>query len=149
VILLSYWDWDGYLAEAYAAGAAGFVLKRSGPDELANAVRASHSHRIFTLAQLQRIHRWESGVAAPLNSLAAREWDVLWEVVAGKSNREIALDLTLSESTVEKYVSTVLRKLNLASRSGLLAYVMRNRLGSPGRKLTFATGRPVVHARTR
>jgi DNA-binding NarL/FixJ family response regulator len=134
VVLLSYWDWDVYLAVAYAAGASGFVLKRSSPEILAEVISAALSRGRFSVQQLQRIYRWESAVRAPLRGLACRERDVLWGVADGKSNREIAIDLTLSESTVEKYVSTILRKLNLPSRAGLQAYILQNQLSAVNRR---------------
>jgi len=84
---------------------------------------------------MNRIHRWycrsdhwRRTVDGRLETLGARERDVLRLVAAGGSNREIAQALTLSESTVEKHVGALLRKLAVHSRTGLLAFVLRHHL---------------------
>jgi DNA-binding NarL/FixJ family response regulator len=138
VVLTSYWDWDIHLAGALDAGAAGFLLKRTPPAELVRSIRQAASRPIFTPGQLKRIHLWERSVGARLRGISLREWDVLWLTSTGKSNREIAEALMVSESTVEKHISTLLRKLDVSSRSGLLAYVLQHHLNSGLRALASA-----------
>ncbi len=128
VILLSYWDWDLYLAAALRAGAAGFLSKRATTAELLETLRVAPCSPAFATEQLLRVERWEAMVAAPLRSLAPRERAIFWLMAAGKSNRAIAERLNLAVHTVEGYVSDVLHKLGLPSSAGLLAYVLQHHL---------------------
>jgi DNA-binding NarL/FixJ family response regulator len=128
VILLSYWDWDIYLAGAMRAGASGFVSKRAPAAELLEAISLAPLCPAFTAEQLLRAERWEAMVAAPLRSLAPRERDIVWLLAAGKSNRDIAETLHLAAHTVDGYASSVLHKLGMHSSAGLLAYVLQHHL---------------------
>jgi DNA-binding NarL/FixJ family response regulator len=128
VLVLSNLDWDIYLAEAWSDGAAGFLSKRATGREVAHAVQQAVRGQIFTLEQLRRIATWETALGDQLRSLGSRERDVLRLVATGSGNREIAWHLDLSENTVEKYVSNILRKLDARSRTELLALVLQHRL---------------------
>jgi DNA-binding NarL/FixJ family response regulator len=129
VVMLTAFDWDVYLAQAWHAGAAAFVIKSDDSTMLIGIIRQVHTgQRAFTPEQLHRIATWQREVAAPLATLTARERAVLRLVVAGKSNRAIAEALVISQSTVEKHVSALLRKLGLRSARELLAFVIAHRL---------------------
>jgi DNA-binding NarL/FixJ family response regulator len=129
VVMLTAFDWDVYLAQAWHAGAAAFVVKTADVDTLADVIRRVHTgQRVFSPAQHARIATWQREVAAPLATLTARERAVLRLVVAGKSNRAIAEALVISQSTVEKHISALLRKLGLRSARELLAFVIAHRL---------------------
>jgi two-component system response regulator DevR len=129
VVMLTAFDWDVYLAQAWHAGAAAFVIKSDDINVLIAIIRQVHAgRRAFTPEQLHRIATWQREVAAPLATLTARERAVLRLVVAGKSNRAIAEALVISQSTVEKHVSALLRKLGLRSARELLAFVIAHRL---------------------
>lgn len=133
VMLTSYADSEA-LFEAIAAGASGYVLKRIGSDELVEAVRTvaageSMLDHAVTGAVLERLRAAaRSEEAGAFADLTEQERRVLAEVASGASNREIGSRLDLAEKTVRNYVSNVLAKLSLASRSQAAAYAIRHRL---------------------
>ena len=133
IMLTSYADEEA-LFEAIAAGAAGYVLKRIGSNELVQAIRTVAAGRSLldpsvTAAVLERVRsatqQEESGAFAELTDQERR---VLAHLADGASNREIAESMALAEKTVRNYVSSILAKLGLASRSQAAAYAIRNRL---------------------
>jgi DNA-binding NarL/FixJ family response regulator len=122
VLVLTTFEDDDYLYRALHAGASGFALKRSGPEELAHAIRVVASGTSLVLPDLTRrliagrARSRPSGPAA-LPDLTAREADVLRQVAAGLSNTEIAARLHLSRETVKTHVSSVLVKLGARDRT--------------------------------
>lgn len=133
IMLTSYADEDAVF-ESIAAGAAGYVLKRIGSDELLDAIRTVADGRSLldpavTAAVLDRVrhvtHAEESGA---FGELTEQERRVLAHVADGESNREIASAMQLAEKTVRNYVSNILAKLGLASRAQAAAFAIRNRL---------------------
>jgi len=133
VMLTSYADEEA-LFDAISAGAAGYVLKRIGSDELVSAVRTvaggqSMLDPAVTAAVLERLrraaHAEESGA---FSELTEQERRVLAHLAHGASNREIATAMELAEKTVRNYVSNILAKLSLASRAQAAAFAIRNRL---------------------
>jgi DNA-binding NarL/FixJ family response regulator len=133
VMLTSYADEDA-LFEAIAAGASGYVLKRIGSQELVDAIRTvadggSLLDPAVTAKVLARVRNAtqleEAGAFAELTDQERR---VLAHLAEGESNREIAHAMTLAEKTVRNYVSSILAKLSLASRSQAAAYAIRKRL---------------------
>lgn len=128
VLLLSQWDWDVYLAAARAALAQGFLLRQQPTAELVRAIRDSRQRKLFTSEQLERIGTWVANVGQLLITLTPRQWDVLWLVAAGMSNRDIASHMSLSENTVEKHIGAILGKLGLPSRASLLGFILQNHL---------------------
>jgi DNA-binding NarL/FixJ family response regulator len=130
VLMLSFCDWDIYLAEARDAGAAGFLLRSAPASEVIQAIGQVRRGPVFTDSQLERITAWRCGVGEQVATLAPREWEVLWLLSSGITNREIARRLDLSEHTVEKHVSSILHKLGVESRFALLAFIHRHQLGA-------------------
>ncbi len=137
IMLTSHADSDA-LFEAIEAGASGYVLKRIGSDELVEAVRTvagggSLLDPGVTRPVLERIRNAgrleEAGAFADLTEQERR---VLAHVADGASNRQIADRMGLAEKTVRNYVSNVLAKLALESRSQAAAYAIRNRLPERG-----------------
>jgi DNA-binding NarL/FixJ family response regulator len=128
VVLLGQRDWDVYLAAARAARAHGYLMRTAPTAELVSAIRDARRRSLFTPEQLDRISTWGWTVGRKLLSLRPREWEVLWLVAAGRTNREIAEELVLSENTVEKHVSAMLSKLGVKSRVALLAFLLENHL---------------------
>lgn len=129
VILLSRFDWDVSLAEAFNAGAAGFLMKNIGSAELASAVmEAAQGHLLFTSQQLLRIRDWEQTCGKKLNSLSIRERQVLRLLQAGQGNREIAEALVITRNTVEKHVSAVMAKLQSRSRAELVSLLFQHHI---------------------
>jgi DNA-binding NarL/FixJ family response regulator len=117
---------------AMRAGAAGFLYKDVDPDALMRALRSVHDgHTVLApeaaRALLRTPHR--SGAVAGLDALTAREREVLAQLAEGRSNRQIARLLQMSEKTVKTHVSSVLAKLGVADRTQAALYAVRN---SPG-----------------
>jgi DNA-binding NarL/FixJ family response regulator len=123
VLVLTTFEDDDYLYRALLAGASGFALKRSSPDELAHAIRVVASGTSLVLPDLTRrliagrAERSRPQGAAALPDLTAREADVLRQLAAGLSNHEIAARLHLSRETVKSHVSSLLIKLGARDRT--------------------------------
>jgi two-component system response regulator DevR len=122
-ILLCENDWDIYLFSAYKAHCAGVLVRRLPTVTMINSIRQVHNETHFTHDQMKRIEQWQRTIGEELKSLKPREWKVLWQLSAGLSNRAIADWLGISKGTVEKYVSNLLTKFDLKSRSALLSYI--------------------------
>lgn len=115
---------------ALRAGAAGYVQKDIDPDALAGAIRSVHAGHVLL----------EPGIAAALlaqesqgggtraGALTERETEVLGLIARGRSNREIARALVLSEKTVKTHVSNILMKLDLADRTQAALWAVRHGL---------------------
>lgn len=124
VVILSTFDRDIFLARAYAAGAAGFVVKAAERDELIQIVRvAAQGKRAFTTDQMQRILNWQREIESRLRTLTLREQEVLKLIAAGHSNSQIASRLVVSIKTVECHVSRILDKLEFVSRRDVIIWV--------------------------
>ena len=114
---------------ALEAGAAGYLLKDAEPDELAAAIRAARDGEVHLDPVVAR--KLTQLMVAPgrtSSALTARERDVLVLVARGKSNREIADALVISERTARTHVSNVLVKLGLASRTQAALWAIREGL---------------------
>ena len=128
VIMLTTFDADEYVFAALRAGASGFLLKDSTPEELVNAVRVVVAGEALLTPRVTRTlitdfaSRPEPSnrVAPVLSGLTERELDVLRLVARGRANREIAEELVMAEQTVKTHVSRVLAKLNLRDRTQLV-----------------------------
>jgi DNA-binding NarL/FixJ family response regulator len=114
---------------AMRAGAAGFLYKDVDPDALVRAVRSVHDGNTVLAPEaagsLVRSRARATAVAG-LDALTAREREVLAQVAEGRSNREIARLLHMSEKTVKTHVSSVLAKLGVADRTQAALYAVRN-----------------------
>jgi len=133
VLVLTTFDLDEYLFGALEAGAAGFLLKNSSPEELVAAVRhVASGDAVLDPAVTGRVlARLAEGPApragaqpSPLASLTEREKDVFAALVKGLSNAEIARSLGVGEATAKTHVSRVLAKLGVRDRVAavILAY---------------------------
>jgi len=133
VIILTTFDLDEYVFEALRAGASGFLLKDVQPAQLVEAIRVVASGDALLAPSITRrlLDRFASSLPASeekpppaLESLTARELEILRLVAGGLSNAEIAKQLFLSGTTVKTHVSSVLRKLSLRDRvqAVVLAY---------------------------
>lgn len=133
VILTSYAD-DGFIAQALRAGAAGYVLKQVGGDELLRAVRVAARGETALDPQtaarvVARLTELESKADEDVvRDLSAREREVLRLAAAGKTNKAIGAALGLSDITVRNYLSTILEKLSLSNRVELAAFAIKHRL---------------------
>jgi len=133
LILTSYAD-DDLVVEAVNAGAAGYVLKQIGGEELLRAIRAVGAGDAvldpqITSRVLKRFRQLErSSSASAFRDLSEREMQVLRLVAEGKSNAEIGKELHLSPTTVRNHVSTILSKLGFSNRIEAAIYAVRNHI---------------------
>jgi len=133
LMLTSYTD-DDLVLEAINAGAAGYVLKQVGTDDLVQAVRAVGQgdavlDPAVTRKVLARVRQAEQEAhSAAFRDLSERELQVLALVAEGKTNAEIGEVLMLSEKTVRNHVSTILSKLDLTNRIEAATYAVRHHI---------------------
>ncbi len=120
---------------ALEAGATGYLLKDAEADEVAAAVRAAYAGEMHLdpavarlLAQRLRQRRTEKDAAEPLTE---RERDVLRLLGQGMSNKQIASALFITEGTARTYVSNILGKLGLTSRTQAALYAVEHKLAEP------------------
>lgn len=115
---------------AVRAGAAGYVYKDVDPPALAAAIRSVHAGHVLLHPDVARL--LADGDARPGQAeLTARERDVLAQVARGRSNREIARALSLSEKTVKTHVSAILGKLGVQDRTQAALHAVRTGLVDP------------------
>ena len=119
VLILTTFDDHELLLSATEAGAQGFMLKDSRPEDLAAAIRVLHDGgRHLEPMSPEGVRRHQPYAAPPVKaSLSAREREVLRLMAGGYSNREIAKALFLAEGTVKNYVSEILAKLDCRDRT--------------------------------
>ena len=138
VIMLTSYPDDEMVFGAVMAGASGYVLKQAGSTELVEAIRTvargeSLLDPSVTGKLLERMRSMGSEETAhPHEKLNPQERRILALIAEGKTNREIAEALYLSEKTVRNYVSMILSKLGLANRAEAAAYAVRQNLAPPG-----------------
>jgi DNA-binding NarL/FixJ family response regulator len=115
---------------ALEAGAAGYVLKDSDADDVAAAVRAAHRGelKIDPLVARRLMSPLRGRGVDRVAELTSRELDVLRLVAAGKPNKQIANELSISERTARTHVSRILRKLHLSSRTQAALWAVREGL---------------------
>ena len=136
VMLTSYPDEEAVLS-AIIAGASGYLLKQIRGRELVSALEAvargeSLLDSAVTEKVLERVRRMASGSATDdLAELTSQERKILVLVAEGKTNKEIAGEVFLSDKTVKNYVSSILGKLNLQRRTQAAAFVAKRHLVSP------------------
>ncbi len=134
VIMLTSYAEDEMLFAAIRAGAVGYILKQVGGNDVIRAVESamrgeamldpSLTQRVFS--EVRRSIQKEE--ASYFNDLTEKEMQVLGQISTGKTNREIAETLFLSEGTVRNYVSSILSKLGVANRAEAAAYAIEHHL---------------------
>jgi DNA-binding NarL/FixJ family response regulator len=135
IMFTSYPDEEAVLS-AIVAGASGYLLKQVRARDLVTALEAvgrgeSLLDPAVTEKVLERVRRIATGTAADdLAALTSQEQKILLLVAEGKTNKEIAAEVFLSDKTVKNYVSSILSKLNLERRAQAAAYMAR--LHGPG-----------------
>nr|WP_155073148.1 response regulator transcription factor [Streptomyces taklimakanensis] len=113
---------------ALRAGAAGYLHKDIDPDALAAAIRSVHAGHVLLQEEIARalLSQEEAGGSGRGTTLTERERQVLALIADGRSNREIARRLVLSEKTVKTHVSNILMKLDLADRTQAALWAVRH-----------------------
>ncbi len=132
VLMLTSYDDEEAVLGSIMAGAAGYVLKHTDPARLIDAVETvARNESLLDPAITQTTLKWIRGQASatqqrdPRSALSEQERRMLPLIAQGKTNREIAVEIGLSEATVKTYISRVLQKLNLARRAEIAAYITR------------------------
>ncbi|WP_244242219.1 response regulator [Nocardioides seonyuensis] len=134
IIMLTVSDEEADLYESVKNGAAGYLLKDSSIEEVAQAVRVvnegqsliSPSMAVKLIDEFKQMSKPER--QGPALRLTERELEVLRMVAKGLNNREVAKELFISENTVKNHVRNILEKLQLHSRMEAVMYAMREKL---------------------
>jgi DNA-binding NarL/FixJ family response regulator len=134
ILVLTSFATDDKVFPAIKAGALGYLLKDSEPRDVVDAIRQvyrgeSSLHPRIARKLMQELSRPPDQPPTP-DPLTEREMEVLRLVAQGKSNRDIADDLTVTEGTVRVHVSSILSKLHLASRTQATLYALREGLAT-------------------
>jgi DNA-binding NarL/FixJ family response regulator len=141
VLILTTFDLDEYVFEALRAGASGFLLKDTMPDELLAAVRVVANGEALlapkvTRRLIEQFVQQARPAASPahpgLGTLTGREHEVLAAVARGRSNAEIAEDLFMSHATAKTHVSRLLTKLDARDRAQLVVLAYEAGVVVPG-----------------
>ena len=145
VLVLTTFDDDDALFGALHAGAAGFLLKNAGPEELVRAVRhVAAGDAVLDPTVARRVFaRFATGSALQtrphdptfLSRLTERERDVLWLVAQGMTNAEVAAHIGVGEETVKTHLSRVLTKLGVRDRVQAVIYAYEAGFASTPRTL--------------
>lgn len=133
ILVLSSFDDEERVLKAIQAGAAGYLLKDSTPDELVVAIREVASGQNYlppgVVACLMRAVNSKNS-EGDQDKLTEREFDVLKLLARGATNKEIGKLLNISERTVTKHMSSILDKLNFTNRTQAALYAVRLGLGN-------------------
>jgi DNA-binding NarL/FixJ family response regulator len=141
VLILTTFDLDEYVFEALRAGASGFLLKDTLPDDLLAAVRVVAGGQALLAPSVTRrlmeefVRRPAAGAGEPppwLDTLTTRETEVLGAVARGLSNHEIADSLFMSPATAKTHVSRLLAKLHARDRAQLVMLAYEAGIVAPG-----------------
>lgn len=119
---------DRMVIDAVEAGAAGYLLKETGPDALFEAIRAASRGEVRLDPRAQKRLLREVRTPTMRESLTPRETDTLRLVAKGMANKEIAAELGVSEVTIKTHVSSVLSKLDLQSRTQAALFALKEGL---------------------
>ncbi|MDH3730859.1 MAG: response regulator transcription factor [Acidimicrobiia bacterium] len=126
VVMLSMHDKPVYVRRAVELGAAGYLLKSAGRDELLRALNAVADGNAYIQGEVTG--PLLKAVASDETGLSPRELDVLRLVAAGSENKQVARELGLSEATVKSYLKSAYERLGVSSRAEAVAVALRRGL---------------------
>jgi two-component system response regulator NreC len=131
VVILSQYELPDYILPALREGAQGYVLKRASGQEVVQAIRTVANGEAYLhpsiaglVIQTALLHSGHSSSKHPNTVLTEREKDVLALIGEGKTNSEIAQILSISTKTVDKHRASLMRKLGISTRAGLIKYAL-------------------------
>ena len=135
MLVLTTFDRDDYIWQSLQAGALGYLLKNTPAQKMADSIRAIHqgygqldptiATRVFTQMQSPTSEDRDVNNADLMQLFNDRERDVLAQLVQGKNNREIALELNVTEGTVKNYITRILWQLGLRDRTQAALWAQR------------------------
>lgn len=136
ILILSMHSSQEYIFECLKAGASGYLIKRSAPNDLIKAIRVAYDGESFLSPSVSRkvienfVHQQAGLKPEPrgLDRLTAREREVLQLIAEGKPNKEIANQLYVSAKTVEAHRTNIQKKLELSGTAELTKYAIRKGL---------------------
>ncbi|MBG9447418.1 response regulator [Cytobacillus firmus] len=131
VLVLTMFEDDEYLMEALRAGADGYLLKDSSSEQVVAAIRmVSQGDSVIHPRMTKKLitYHQQTKSESNENTLTEREKEILFELVKGLSNKEIAEALFISDKTVKIHINKIFKKLNVKSRSQAVIYAVRNQL---------------------
>lgn len=130
ILVLTMYDHERYAASALEAGADGFLAKGAPFEELERAVREVAAGRRYVSAEIaEKLKtRWMQAGTGPLASLSKREFAVLTALSRGKSLKEVADELGISDKTVSTYRARLMKKLDLKRGSDLVRFALEHGL---------------------
>jgi DNA-binding NarL/FixJ family response regulator len=140
ILILTTFDLDEYVYEGLRAGASGFLLKDASPEQLIAAIHVvAEGEAVLAPTVTRRVVEAFASIPAPddalrgaLETLTAREREVMRLLAAGRSNAEIARELVVSEATAKTHVRHVLGKLDLRDRVQAVVFAYESGLVRPG-----------------
>ncbi|QUH00217.1 response regulator transcription factor [Saccharopolyspora erythraea] len=133
IIVITTFEHDDHVYDALRAGATGFLLKRSRPEEIVQAIRiAAQGESLLFPAAIRRLVAWQApGARRPAPALTEREAEVLRLMAKGLSNTEIAAELFIGIQTVKTHVGNVLAKLGARDRTQAVVFAYESGFVSP------------------
>ncbi len=126
ILMMSMHDQPGYVRRAVELGAAGYVLKSAGRDELLVAIRSVAEGQTYIDGELMEplLAEMRTG-AKPTGRLSPREQQVLQLIANGYENKQVARELGISEATVKTYLRGIFERLDVSSRAEAVAVGLR------------------------
>ncbi len=131
VLILSMHSEEQFAVRALKARASGYITKQSAPKELINAIRKVHRGGKYVSPSLAESLAFELGDGdgkSAHEKLSGREYQILRMIATGRTPKEIAAELNLSEKTVATYRTRLLEKMNMKRNAELIRYAVENRL---------------------
>jgi DNA-binding NarL/FixJ family response regulator len=126
VLMLSMHDQPGYVRRAVELGAAGYLLKSSGREELLRAIRTVADGGVYLQGELMEpLVADVTGTSGPPGRISPRERQVLQLIANGYENKQVATELGLSEATVKSYLRGIFERLEVTSRAEAVAVGLR------------------------
>lgn len=133
VLVLSMYPEEQFAMRSFKAGASGYVTKESAPEELQVAVNKILQGKKYLSSYcsemlLSELRHDKATCKAPHATLSNREYHVACLIATGKSLKEIALELVLSDKTISTYRSRILHKMNMKTNAELINYAIKHNL---------------------
>lgn len=127
VLVLTTFDEDEYIKKSFEYGAKGYLLKNNPPDMIINAIiSVYHGNAVVQDAVMDKLSFSTDDKSARLADLTNREKEIVKEIAAGATNKDIANKLFISEGTVKNNITNILSKLNLRHRTEIAIFYLKN-----------------------